>query len=792
MLIPYARPIFKKVVIASVVILVVGIGVSQILRTAIDHLLYWDATGAAENWAKYVAENVTDIEEIADGQQPSSESMAFLIRTQQIRHVFGFEIINLRGNVQLTSDGSKISSVRGVLHSAAAARAASSRQPVISMKEGTPPVRPRFYSEAYLPVIVDGHPQAIVAAFVDLSEQRDHFRQTFLLAALALGLLISGAVGIPTVGWYRRTKEKQQADRRIRFLAHHDSLTGLANRAQLIEKLRIALSTLPLLGGRLAVHFIDLDRLKEINDTFGHDAGDFLLRTTAERLRAVTGIDDIVARLGGDEFVVVQTGVSGQGQVVDLAGRLVSAMTTPMYFNQKELIATASIGVAVAPPDGASVDELLSHADLALYRAKSDGRNTFCFFDLEMGQIAIERVRLELELREALAAGEFEVHYQPIVSIATGRKVGMEALARWRHPKLGLIPPDRFIPLAEKTGLINQLGEFVLRQACADAVKWPPATKVAVNLSAVQFQQPDLAGNIAGILTEAKLLPERLELEITESVLLQRSEKNISILHELRDLGVSIALDDFGTGFSSLTYLRTFPFDKIKIDRSFVNDLSQVDVCAAIVCAVASLGRSLDIITTAEGVETEEQLELLRAAGCTQAQGYLFGRPCPIANIDFDVEIKWAPAKAGAALTAQEIMLVRTSFALLIPIQEKVAGLFYDRLFAIAPELRQLFSNDLNSQKRKLMALLSTCVGKLQDFSTFAPVIKGLGARHVMYGAKTEHYAIVAEALMGALKQSLGDAFTPEVRYAWAKVYEIIAATMQAGAAEAALLQTAS
>jgi hemoglobin-like flavoprotein len=325
-----------------------------------------------------------------------------------------------------------------------------------------------------------------------------------------------------------------------------------------------------------------------------------------------------------------------------------------------------------------------------------------------------------------------------------------------------------------------------------DAVKWPQIAKIAVNLSPVQFQNPDLASNIARILTETKLSPKRLELEITESVLLQRSEKNISALYELRDLGVSIALDDFGTGYSSLSYLRMFPFDKIKIDRSFVSDMSQMDVCAAIVCAVANLGRSLDIITTAEGVETEEQLEILRAAGCTQAQGYLFGRPCPVTNLDFDKEIDWTPAKPSAALTAREVMLVRTSFSLVVPIQMAVASLFYDRLFAIAPELRCLFADDLSSQKRKLMALLSTCVGKLQDFSTLAPVIKALGARHVTYGAKTAHYAIVAEALIGALRQSLGDAFTPEIQYAWTKVYEVLAATMQAGAAEAATLRTAS
>jgi hemoglobin-like flavoprotein len=325
-----------------------------------------------------------------------------------------------------------------------------------------------------------------------------------------------------------------------------------------------------------------------------------------------------------------------------------------------------------------------------------------------------------------------------------------------------------------------------------DAVKWPPSTKVAVNLSPVQFQSPDLASNIARILSESKLSPERLELEITESVLLQRSDNNTGTLHELHNLGVSIALDDFGTGYSSLSYLRMFPFDKIKIDRSFVSEMPQGDSCAAIVCAVANLGRSLNIITTAEGVETEEQLELVRAAGCTQAQGYLLGRPCPVANLDFDKEFAWAPAEKGAALTARDIMLVRTSFSLVVPIQDSVAGLFYDRLFAVEPKLRRLFPDDLSGQKRKLMALFATCVGKLHDLSTLAPVIKSLGARHAAYGAKTEHYAVVAEALLWALKQSLGDALTPEIRSAWTKVYEVLAATMQAGAADVAGLRAAS
>src|ERR1700730_3585360 len=326
---PFKVSTLKTVAFVALVAIIVGAGVGQVLKSTVDDLLYWDATAAAESWAKYLAENVTDIEDIADGQPPAAESRAFLIRTQQIRHVFGFEIINLHGNVQLTSDGSKISSIRGAVHSDTAARSAKSGQPIISVKEGAPPVRPKIYSEAFLPVIVDGRPRAIVAAYVDLSEQRDHFRNAFLLAALALCVLIGGAVGIPSIAWYRRTKEKQRADRRIRFLAHHDALTGLANRARLIETLDKALFALPSHGNAIAVHFIDIDRFKVVNDTMGHDGGDFLLKTFAERLRAATRPGDEIARLGGDEFVVIQSGVNSRDEAEKFANRLMTALTAP-------------------------------------------------------------------------------------------------------------------------------------------------------------------------------------------------------------------------------------------------------------------------------------------------------------------------------------------------------------------------------------------------------------------------------------------------------------------------------
>jgi predicted signal transduction protein with EAL and GGDEF domain len=361
---------------------------------------------------------------------------------------------------------------------------------------------------------------------------------------------------------------------------------------------------------------------------------------------------DVVVRLGGDEFIIILNEISDRTHAALIARKVLSAVSPGIILAGHESQTTASIGIAIFPSDGTDVETLTKNADRAMYLAKEHGKNDFRFFEPEMDAGVAARNKLGQELRHALAAGQFEVYYQPIVSIETRRTVGIEALVRWCHPQHGLMSPNKFIPMAEETGLINPLGELVLRQACLDAVTWPKDVKVAVNVSAVQFRNSDFVAKVASILAETGLPAKRLELEITESVLLQRSKTNIGILHELRDLGVSVALDDFGTGYSSLSYLRIFPFDKIKIDKSFVSEMSRMDVCAAIVSAVANLGRSLNIVTTAEGVETEEQLELLRAAGCTQAQGYLFGWPCAVAALDFDNEVDWTPTETSAALTA--------------------------------------------------------------------------------------------------------------------------------------------
>ena len=650
---PLTPSTFKRLALVGSVVLLFIASAGVVLKVTVDSLLYWDATATAESWARYVAENVMDIQEIADGQQPSGESMTFFIRTQQIRHVFGFEIINLYGNVQLTSDGSKISSIRGLLHSDTAARAAALGRPIISVREGTPPVRPKYCSEAYLPVIVDGRPQAIVAAYVDLSEQHDHFRNAFLLAALAMCLLISGAVGIPTIAWYRRTKEKEFADRRIRYLAHHDALTGLSNRAQLIERLDNALALLPSRGGNLAVHFIDLDRFKEVNDTLGHDAGDFLLKTVAERLCAVTRIDDIVARLGGDEFIVVQTGFSGKDQAEDFARRLTSAMIPPIRFKEQDIVATVSVGVALAPADGTDSDRLLKSADLALYKSKADGRNCIRCFLPEMDAVLQARIALERAIRDAVLHERFILHYQPVFEISGHNLIGFEALIRLPAEDGTLIPPLTFIPVAEDMHLIDKIGAWVLKEACQAAINWPEPLTVAVNLSPAQFEAGNVSAIVASALKVAGLAPHRLELEITETLLLGNSEAIFDELQTLKAMGVAIVMDDFGTGHSSLSYLWRFPFDKIKIDRSFIAGLDRSGRDAeTVVKTIIALGRELHMRVTVEGIETIKQAAFVDEADGDQAQGFFFGRPIPASEIAAGILVDFQRTKMEPALPA--------------------------------------------------------------------------------------------------------------------------------------------
>lgn len=436
-------------------------------------------------------------------------------------------------------------------------------------------------------------------------------------------------------GWvatFEDITEWLEAQAKISHMARHDALTDLPNRVlfheQLEQGLRRARS-----NEQLAVLCLDLDHFKDINDSLGHPIGDALLKEVGRRLNATVGEHDTVARLGGDEFAVVQIGRSEEAAARALASRLVEVISQPYAIHEHQIVIGVSIGISLSPQDGSNPDELLKNADLALYRAKADGRGTYRFFETGMDARAQARRLLEMDLRAALQRDEFQAYYQPIRDVASDRVVTFEALLRWNHPQRGLISPVNFIPLAEETGLIIQLGEFVLRRACADAATWPDDVGVAINLSPVQFKNPHLIASVSEALEKSGLAARRLELEITESVLLQNSEATLTTLHELRAMGVRISLDDFGTGYSSLSYLRSFPFDKIKIDRSFVSELATREDSMAIIRAVTGLGRSLGIITTAEGVENDAQLDLLRREGCTQVQGYLFSKPRPASDV---------------------------------------------------------------------------------------------------------------------------------------------------------------
>jgi len=417
-----------------------------------------------------------------------------------------------------------------------------------------------------------------------------------------------------------------------RHLARHDALTGLPNRVLLRERLDRALvqsrKTSP-----LSVLCIDLDHFKAVNDTLGHPIGDHLLRAVTERLTACVREADTVARLGGDEFVVLLPGVQGRKQTHDLARRLIEAVGAPFEIQGHHITIGASIGVAMAPDDGDHAEALLANADLALYRAKAQGRATACFFEPGMDARAEARRKLEQELREAVETERFELHYQPEMDAKSGAIIGFEALLRWNRSDQGIVSAAEFIALAEETGLIASLDEWVIGRACADAIHWPEAVRVAVNLSPARLRSPTLVDTVARALAASGLAPDRLELEVSEAMLRSDGEQALATLRQLRDLGVRIALDDFGAGYSSLGCLRLFAFDKIKIDPSFVTGLSQAGPCHAIVKAVAQLGADLGVATTAEGVETAEQLAQLREQGCDAAQGYLLGRATPTSDI---------------------------------------------------------------------------------------------------------------------------------------------------------------
>jgi len=624
----------RAIMLLVIAVVILAAGTAMTVKLTTDNLINDDARTDASDWAQFIAVNIPDLKQIAAGELPTASSMAFFQATRKYGQVFRYAIFNRHGYSQFEADREKIGLVGMSEFSAEAAQAIATGQTVIDISEGKAAGLPEYFARAYVPIIVNGEPIAAVAAFIDQTKARSQHLSDIMVEAVVLCLITTSAFGVPAIGWYLRTQEKQQADRRIRFMAQHDALTGLANRTRLMERLDSALAMLPATGGHVAVHFLDIDRFKEVNDTLGHAGGDCLLSTLGQRLSALSRIEDMVARIGGDEFVVVQAGIAGKEQAENFARRIASVLSEPMNFKERQITADVTIGVAIAPADGETAESLLMHADLALYNGKAAGRNRICFFTPEMDKALQARVELEKVIRDAALNDGFVLHYQPVFKIGSERLVGFEALLRLPAPDGTLISPAAIIPVAEDMHLIDKIGALVLREACRTAAAWPKELTIAVNLSPAQFESETIVELVTGALKESGLDANRLELEITEVLLLGNSESTMKQLRELKALGVSIVMDDFGTGYSSLNYLWKFPFDKIKIDRSFMRDFDKSgrDV-ETVVKSIIALGRELRMRVTVEGVETLKQADFLTGADADQVQGFYFGRPVPASEL---------------------------------------------------------------------------------------------------------------------------------------------------------------
>ena len=491
------------------------------------------------------------------------------------------------------------------------------------------PERPAIYSEAYVPVLQGGKLIGVAGVYLDQTESAASINGAFSRIAGAVLLVLLSMLGVAGYQLWLRLRQQRGAQARVRYMAHHDALSGALNRASFTEVLEKAAWRRAEGGPSFSLLCIDLDHFKEVNDSLGHAAGDEVLRLATQRLKDAVREGDKVARLGGDEFAILLPGVASVEAVTPLAQRVVQALAQPYDVQDQRVRCGGSVGIAIHGLDATDPDDLLGKADLALYRAKADGRGTFSFYDVAMDRQMQARRELTRDLREAIAGDQLALHYQPLYGNDGLTLTGYEALLRWQHPRLGNVPPVEFIPLAEETGLIDSIGQWVLKRACLDAAAWPDPLTVAVNLSAAQFTSGDLVGAVTQALAEAGLDARRLELEITESLLMHNTDEVLATLRALADMGVPIAMDDFGTGYSSLAYLWRFPFDKVKIDRAFTHNLGHDAKVGLIVRSIITLAHSLDIRVNAEGVETPSQMAVLQEHGCDELQGFLLGRPKP-------------------------------------------------------------------------------------------------------------------------------------------------------------------
>ena len=597
-------------------------------------MLQAEAQSAARSWAQFIVANVPDLSRIMNGERMSPRSIRSLDEARTVGNVFRYKLFDRSGMLRMNSDekGPPSPATLEAEHPGFLAEVLRGNMRMFG-RRGRAAGEPGFIAEAYMPIREGGAIIGVIGIYVDQTGKLQLVYSVLAEVVASLAIILSLAFGIPGAAFWLRTRQKEIAEAKLSFLVLHDALTGLPNRTSFIAKLEAAFAAQQSEPALAALHYIDLDRFKSVNDTLGQSAGDQLLREAAARINAHLGLGDIAARVGGDEFVIMQSGMSRPDAANDLAAQLLRSLGRPFELRGQRLTVTPSIGTALAPLDATTPDALVKAADLALYFAKRDGGACHRQFDVTMRETIERRRVLESQVRRACETGGFVLHYQPVVDLRTRDLIGFEALLRMHGGDGSLVPPSEFIPVAEEIGLIKRIGAWVMEEACRNAALWPEPLRVAVNLSPAQFLDGEIVGNVRQALMASGLKPQRLEIEVTEGVLVKDAEQTRRQLEEMRALGVSIVLDDFGTGYSSLSYLWQFQFDKIKIDQTFVRALGASSNVPGIVRTIVALGRMLNMVVTAEGVETAEQAALLQALHCDQAQGYLYGRPVPLSEV---------------------------------------------------------------------------------------------------------------------------------------------------------------
>lgn len=615
---------------------VVG-GVFYVNEHAVESMLREDSLTSSLATARLFESNLPDIDDILTGARPSEKSKSFIHETMKNANVERFIIYDLSGKAVLDSSNLNhivLDDAKSNAPNPEALAAIAATEPFTSLKTDEDVSDVELLAETYMPMIRGG---AVVGATkINLNQtlRAQILRHGFGLSSILAALVAALGFMVPAFGFHWRTRQKLRADDNIRFLADHDSLTRLPNRryfmAQFTEKLRESSRT----NMNTLVHFIDLDYFKDINDRFGHAFGDEMLSAVAGRLKGALRVGDVVSRIGGDEFLVAQFGLKDEVGISAATFRIVDSLQKPFYIMGQEIIATMSMGTAVSPQDGTEAEQLIKNADTAVYVVKAKGRNGHCQFNPEFDDVQKRRLHLERLVRDATEQESFEIYYQPIFKSASQELKGFEALLRLKDEYGQFVPPCDFIPIAESIGLIDTIGAWVLAHSCAVAATWPKHLQISVNLSVLQFRNQSICASVHAALAKSELDPKRLILEVTESLLLTYAEFNMAQIRELKELGLFIAMDDFGSGYSSLSYMLKYPFDILKIDRTFITALStNEDTARTMVETIITLGHTMNMKVTAEGVEDALQAEVLQALNCDYVQGYLFGKPVAMTEI---------------------------------------------------------------------------------------------------------------------------------------------------------------